>query len=512
MKFALLFIWVSFSLAIQAQTYEWLATGRNLTMEVTHASLSSERKFVVAAEMRTTEYIDGKTELVSFAKTKDTSTIIDTERMHYISKEVLIQFDPDGMIEWQFELGDHLLGIQHNNKNEILLMMSFSGEYTESEIKQIKNRSFTEENEEEEGEEDENTVYYADLHYFKPGGNVERFIPSGLYVMVLNSNGYLIRTVPLIQTEDLDLDILDFKISPQGNLVFHGVFGDDFILDTIRQLPAKAGGDFVLSYSADGKYLWGDFLRYDRNSCCSNYADVQSMCIAPDGSVYLAGAYNKGLILSNGTLLKVSEPATELNKEPFESYLIAYSPTGKMLWAKQSESQTMVHKIAASNDHVYISYYWNGVAKKPFQIDADTTNKQFLVIAAFTKKGKFTWSTSHGAARVQDLEFKNNQLFVAGATRFGANSNRIGNYTLQKIEGSYIAVYTPEGKFLKVTPLKTDFDDRARPVFMYPVSNSEIYLAFSMFVGMRLPLRVYDKIFQDIKNSANCGVVGRIRY
>jgi hypothetical protein len=208
----------------------------------------------------------------------------------------------------------------------------------------------------------------------------------------------------------------------------------------------------------------------------------------------------------------VTTPASPQNKEPFESYLISYSPVGKMLWQKQSESQTMVHKIAASNESVFISYLWNSTVKMAYQIAADTSNRKSLVIASFSKAGKLQWHTTHGAAIVQQLVSVNNQLFVAGATRYGSNTGVVGNYTLERIEHSYIAVYSKNGTFLKVQPLKTDFDDKPEPVFVYPVSDHEIYLAFSMFISINMPMSIYEKLFRDIKNSAYVGVIGKIHY
>lgn len=510
MKFKLVLLFLLFFSGLNAQLFEWAATGRNLNIEVLYSSLSSERKLVVAAETRPTEYVDGKIELLSFTKTGDTSTIRDQKRMYYTKAKTLVQFSDDGKIEWQKDLYGALYGIQHTTKNEPVLLMYFEGEYDKSELR---NRDdYYDEDEESESNDKENDTTYADIRALNPTGNLPEFLASGLYGMVLNQYGHLDRIIPLLVTEDLDLDIMGFKINAQGNLYIHGTFGDDHLMKGFKLLPAKAGGEFILAYSPTGKLLWGDYLAYNRNTCCSYYSDAQSLAVAPDGTVYLAGAFNTGLRLSDGKILGVKEPKSDQVREPYESYIMAYSPAGKVLWLKQSESRAMIHKLAATNDEVFISYLWNEGLPAPFSIKADTSSKKHLVIAAFSKTGKYLWNTTHGATRVHDLVVASDQLFIAGSTYYSSNSGHVGTYKLAKLEHSYIAVYSTKGVYKKTQPLRTDFGSRPIAVNVYPVSDHEIYLAFSMFIGMKLPIRVYDKIFQDIKMSADCGVIGKITY
>lgn len=44
------------------------------------------------------------------------------------------------------------------------------------------------------------------------------------------------------------------------------------------------------------------------------------------------------------------------------------------------------------------------------------------------------------------------------------------------------------------------------------VSAHEMYLAYSTFLSLSVPLRVFDELYGDLKGNAHIGVIGKIHY
>lgn len=498
-----------------AQTFDWLSTGRNLNIEVKYASMDQHRNMLVAAEFQAPTYIDGKIELLTTAKTKAGASLQSSKPAYHTATTTFLNYDSIGRISWSIDWNQKyykLLGVDHTVKNEPLVLVYVDG-YIEPDYVRQERAEYSEEEDDEKSikKSDEGEPYYGDLSFLNPEG-LDPFVASGLYVLKLNEEGNLIEIIPLLTETQFQIDVVGFQVTPQQTFAIHGTFEDDLELP-LKNLPAKGGGDILIVFSREGKLLWGDALSYDKQMCCSFYTEAQSMSVAPDGSIYLTGAFNHGITLSSGKKLKVAQLPSPEMKEPYESYLIAYTPEGRVRWTKQSGSQVMIHKIAASNDAVYLSYKWHPTSTKAFGISADTTSKKHLVIAALnTSSGIEKWHTTHGAERVQEMVCVNNALYIAGALSYNRNSGIVGDYTLMKLENAYIAAYTNQGKLLRVKPIRPDFDSRPEHVYIFPVSLSEIYMAYSGFVSIKMPLKVFDELFMDITNQGYFGVIGKITF
>lgn len=509
------FLFVLFCLcasAVSAQRFDWLSSGKNVELNVTHATITSSRKMLVVAEGSSPYYINGPQKIFTNQK-KDSSIVeIASKKTYPVGISFLISYAADGKIDQFIEFQNkwfRIYGLERNSKNEFLMLCYVEGEYDLEQTNLEREYRTGSDNDEDEQEEEE--ISYGNLDLFQPLSPKDQFVRAGLYVLVLDESIHLKSSILIAPEEHLGIEPEGFLVNAQDKLVIFGHFDDQLDMEAFKAVPKKAGGDFVFVYDQQGKWLWGDLAAYEGTSCCSSYSDAQHVSISPNGSVYMGGSASKTVHFSNGKTLE-SPAKGDKNGLRYGTYLVAYHPDGKIRWVKQTDAQNIIQQTVATDKQVIIAYQNGKSIPQPFEVTADTSANRHSVLAAFSNSGKFLWSVTEGASCYQRLTVSGQTLYAFGTSDHSVSSKQIGNYTLKKLERSYVSYYSTDGKFRGVVPLKPDADYKPQPTYFFPVSAHEMYLAYSTFLSLSVPLRVFDELYGDLKGNAHIGVIGKIHY
>ncbi len=503
-----------------AQYMEWLSTGVNLQMEIDYASMDQKQNLVVVGDFNSLN-ADGS--IVSFGP-----NLIDSgknKKLLYTSmKRTMISYTSEGAISWVFSFHEeynHIRGITHDSKGQLLVLIYVEGFYDAKDVQAIKSDRYEEDEYKEErkaeeeamSEEDADTVkYYGILNDFSGKDDPDYFLSEGFHVFYLSAEGKFVKEIPHFAGEALEMDIEEFKITPTDGFFIYGTVSKDFVDPEDPTKTFKAGGDGVMVFQKSGDLLWSDVISCAGKATCSSYSNARSACMSQDGTLYLTGAFKDSVRLSTGELLKVDLKKTDKTALLYESYLIAYSPQGKINWFKQSGTKVMIHQLAATNNQVFLSYALPENKNQAFQFETDTTQRKKVVIASFSNQGTNLWSVSEGSQRIQSMEIKDKKLYVYGSTNYSISGAQIGTYSMKKRECSYLSTYDFQGKFQQVKPLPFHHDRDETLSFLFLAGANDVYIVTQISYSGRVPLKVLDSLFGDLESIGRIGVIGKLKY
>ena len=493
MKPVLLLLTLVFSAAGFAQHLDWVASGEYVDMNLLFASADQKQNVVVVGEFRISAepnesfLVDGKGNRIDVP-------LNHSGRSYNNSFFHLVSYSADGEMKWHLEIRKENVevhGISHTKNEDILLFAHVSGQFTEN-------------GRNGETDDDDTHGWFPELY---PSDEQVELWKAGYYVIKLSPEGKLINKTLLFDSQwDLEIEFDDFQSYMNDGYLIHGLADKRFDYPGVVKTPltTNSGAHVVFAFDKAGKLLWSDVVRYQEGICVL----YRSMASSPDGNVYLAGTSNRGLEFSKGE--KVSFDPTQ-NSFQRQGYLLAYSPKGKIRWLKLSETNASVHQLKATNEQVFLSYLLSPGEVAAFGFIADTVGKKRLITSSFSSDGTNLWSFSEAGTRVHDLEVNNNNLYIYAQQPLRKYFETVEDKQVLHFEYSYLSRYNTQGKFIGSQVYPFNVDDEKINAFLFPFSDSKIYIALTFREEYTTKLRAIDVKFGDLSGWGWLGMIGRLK-
>jgi|GEM_PF-3715662 len=353
----------------------------------------------------------------------------------------------------------------------------------------------------EEEDEDEDGISYGSLE-----GLTDEEVPVGKMIVRLSETGNLLETIPLKQlqtTEDKDFLVYGLQAYQDGFLL-NGYSEDGHLTENTRE----TGGDFVICFTADGTVRWLDQVAFGDNGYTEQGNTVDS---APDGTIYLGGTYFGKATFSNGQKVEVPRRMADESKMT-EAYIISYDSHGQILWIRTDQSNSVFHRLKATNDGVYVGHEILG--NLAFGKKADTLTNNEMVLTFLSKKGKSSWNKIIGTGDFYGLELtQDGNMAVLGSflhwDKQPPHSRKFGAFSLGAEDDVFVLTLDSQGK---VTALWSAYlhINIQQPMHLATYGKNS-YVALEVQCGPQRGLSVHDSSFPRAKCHGSVPVLGKIK-
>lgn len=476
-----------------SQCLDWVVSGNFIDLDIQFTSMDEQRNTVLGGEFRrTTNLVTGEEFLVDGQGKSTEIPLNHSYSRHDDSWFNVVSYNADGALKWHLEIQKEnveLHGISHNKGGNILLLVHVFCQFTES-------------GEDGETDDDETHGWFPELY---PSEEQTELWQAGYYVVRLSSNGGLInRTLLFEGQQDLEIEFDDFQSYINEGFLIHGLAERRFNYPEKIKSPLIDEGHVVFAFDSVGKLLWTDLIQYP-GGVSGFYRSIAS---SSDGSVYLTGTANRGLDFSNGQKVKMDPALFAKNRQ---SYLVAYSPQGKIRWLKLSKTNATVHQVEATNDQVFMSYLISPSEISAFGFLTDTLGGKRLVTSSFSTDGKNLWSFAEVGIRVHDLKVKDNTVYIYAQQPLKRQIEKIDGKNKIKFEYSYLSRYTTQGKFIRSEIYPFDVGNDEINAFLFPFSDKEIYISANFSEGFLKSLNELDLKFGNLKGQGWPGMTARLK-
>lgn len=469
-----------------SQHFEWAASASNVDLSYPFSSVDISNNIVVGGEALRNYTHKGKAEIYDAE-----GEIIETD--NYLNEKfIILSYSPQGKVNWKYTLSSRyteLHGITHDGNGNTVLLVNVLR------LKII----------------DEN--YYGAI----PEINNRDYIPSGYYLIYINSYGSFVKKKKVFTGNHTKLSIRRFISYPNGGFVLSGFASPGKFCDELEVEAGKSGGDFILVLDKNGSVNWADVVSYTKKTCCSYFSEMCKVAVSPNGDIYLGGTYKEGAVFgSKKTIISSQKSVEGKNLKSYEAYVASYSPAGKLNWVKTSGNRAIFKAIIASNKGVFISYNLTNFSNKAFGERIDTSDNKLMVISCFNKKGKLKWTKSTSTDRAHDLRLdRENNLYVLGTFRtrsvYRNRMGKIGNDTINPENKVFIARFSENGKYHWVKEADIPVTTINDPLHLLMDNCNNMYLTGTLWFVLPATMSWWDKAFVKGKGYGGAPLISRFK-
>lgn len=520
-KHLLLFLIFIISISVShAQHFEWAASMGKAQTETLASVMDSEGNItqVVSWIMAyNTRYDEGHLIFDAFGDTIKLNTTGS-------SLLVVVQFDKNGKHKWHKAIApsygrggitdDVLLSV--NNKNELSVFVHSSNFYAIDDagfwpmIKQQKffrNKSSYRKGLGKNGEynyEDETDVTY---------------LWEGLMEFKLNSEGKLLDLRKILPEEIAEPHSV--IATDDGGNVLVCSSGDDIILEGAEINADKGGAYILIKLDESGNIQWSKPFYFMKNSCCSYIMPYPKLAKSPNGNIFIAGAMSEGIVFPNGKKENfVTKADTNKYDRPFQGFVAAFKPDGKMLWQKTTGGKNTIHSLYVNNEMVYLSGR-SRLNTEIFGEDADTSKgKNGFLVALDAGKGKTKWLVSNSTdgflTLTQDTEGN-----LYGVAEYSAHKHAKLSmdepcvFEKDTIDRWYkrmlIASYTNKGEYRWMKNTTAVLFQRSHYYNLLINDCNNLFLTGSAFAGLKIPSQYLDGAFMKGEAYGSMAYLSKIK-
>lgn len=476
-RFLLLSFFLFSSYLLHAQIFEWGVSSSGIDLSYEYASMDKLGNIVAGGEVSIHDYRNPP----ELFNAKGEKLALNPENKNTL----VISYSPEGNYNWHVSLGRgdcSLYGIAHDQKDQIaLLVYVHEADYAPD--------SYYDDEEEAEIPEDSVYGFLTKFSGYEP-------LVAGWTLVYLNNKGQFIESIPLFPGEEPDFEMNAFLAHPQGGFILGG-FTDPRNNPKILKTPiGQGGGDFVLRVSAAGKPEWMQVASYVKNTCCS-WADYNNtIAVAPDGTVYLAGKYEVGAVFDGKkTMMAPAIPnGTQYNK-PYETYVVSYTAAGKLNWVKTSDQRVTFEAITADPSGVYLAYKVSE-SDYAFGKPADTTGGKRLMIAKFDTKGSVKWVRPTSTERMKNMRTDAAGNLYALGSLSPPLKGEIGSFKLAERTRMFLAMITPANEVKWVKEARLPVWGHSSLMTLMVRDEQQVYVAGGMWSVLSSAVSIWDAAFK----------------
>jgi len=197
---------------------------------------------------------------------------------------------------------------------------------------------------------------------------------------------------------------LDNNIYWAGEYWFDGVFGN-LNLSTTKSSKAI----FILKVNPAGEPIWAKSIEGTGNKI------LGAMTTDTEGNSYLSGNFSDSLFVENTGLLATAEK---------DFFIIKFSPTGNLLWAKQAgiSGEIQPRRMSTQNDLIVVTGSMRGAYDFGDDTIMNNTNDSDAFLVAYDPNGDVNWARKIGGVNEQtgsDVGFDDHGNVYAVGSFFG---------------------------------------------------------------------------------------------
>lgn len=238
-------------------------------------------------------------------------------------------------------------------------------------------------------------------------------------------------------------------IDNNDNILISGEHTNTLSVGGITVASDQAGNGFTAKINKNGGVDW---LKYTK---CSGTFRQNGLCIDDNGNTYTYGSFSQSLTVS-GTSLTSTFPLSSL-------YIIKYSPSGALVWAKKMATGVLsAGAIKFGEGNMYIGGKVQNITSNPFLVigtftlanSTPTANTTDFFVAKLDTSGAVLSASLFGSAaneQLNDLTFSPDGGLVVSGT-FNSQLLSLGSYTLstpsQSVTYSFLVKLNSAGTVL----------------------------------------------------------------
>ncbi len=508
MKINLLLILMLMGQWITAQTvFDWASAPQGVEMEYIHLeALPDGGIFAVSDNDRLNEmrhpwfFVDGK------GKHFEDRQLAGNENTN-----ILMRFDRDGALLWWQSWREENISIVDtemgkDGKIYMLVYVEYDDYFNDYDYDYY-----------EESETDEVIIEYGAV----PNQRRDDYIktPVGYAFVRLSQEGVVEQVISLEQFNDMDseVNLVDFELYGDDQYVVAGDVDEGTYTENL-DLPCNGvGGDFIMLLDNEGKKVWWDIIVNRKFKYCSSDMEANHLSVAKDGTIYFGVSYVEGACFSNG-MQKVAPVNYKVKQygSARESYVVSYSPNGKMNWIKMGEGNSHFIGLTKTKSGVCLVHrLYEDV--RSFGEEVDTIGGGWnIVFTHIDKKGKLDWNLVTEMSALGNLIVDDQQNIVAAGrlNKEGSNylrSVKLGDIELDEKIESVVVKISPKGAVKEVWG--ADFGTKG---FESPIvvqnNKGEFFLGTEVWVGGGLKLNIRYKELPEVVKSGGAAVLGKIKF
>jgi len=243
-----------------------------------------------------------------------------------------------------------------------------------------------------------------------------------------------------------------------GNVIVTGSFmGPDIVFGTNTLTTAGDDDIFIVKYSPAGTVLWANSI--------GGFLSESSNCVTTDvnGNIYITGVFQSPMIMVGSTTLINADNSGNSG----DIFIIKYSPTGNLLWAKSAGGglDDKGYSVSAdANGNVFMTGEFQS-SSITFGAISLTNISTFLdiFIVKYSTTGTVLWAKREGSNSSEwgtsvCTDASGNAFMVGAFTGFTV---AFGTTTLTTVGGGdiFIVKYSPTGTVLWANSAGTSYFD-----------------------------------------------------
>ena len=260
----------------------------------------------------------------------------------------LLRFDKDGGLLWYKSWDDDRVKIQSSEVGEdgkiyLLVYVEYDGAVNE----------YYDYDYDDEEESEIPIIEFGTVPNGYDGVRTE----VGYALLQLSAEGDLEEVISFsyLESEEGEIEINDLEIYGDQFLIA-GTAEDGELTNMLGRTREDEGGDFVMLVDRQGKMVWADIIVHKNFRCCSSYLERNNLSVAEDGTIYFGATYSEGASFSNGfNSIAPLKYNPKHYYRPRESYVVSYSPEGKINWVRTAESISYFEGLKATSNGVYVA-------------------------------------------------------------------------------------------------------------------------------------------------------------
>ena len=185
---------------------------------------------------------------------------------------------------------------------------------------------------------------------------------------------------------DNDLTGANIISDNNGNIYVSGSFLSDTLLIGTTKLPNAGLGDFFIAkYDNSGNLLWA------KKGGGNDFDYVFGMTTDINGNVIVSGRFSSTSISFGSTTL--------VNSGANDAFIVKYSSTGSVIWAKRAGStgDEIFHSVTSdNNNNIYVTGWYNSISLTIGSTALSNSGGIDILVAKYDANGNVIWAKRVG--------------------------------------------------------------------------------------------------------------------
>lgn len=472
-----------FSTEIQAQHFDWAASGGNLFTGFHTSCFTNDGRIVAAMNYSVPNIFNGEKSVFYSGSGNE------REFDSYTNQAVVVSYASNGEINWlvgyeSFGYKSQVVGIAAKENGEVVVAFTTEGNEKLRNTKIVPSKY-------KQNDED---LYITDYVYFA----------------TLDPKGRLLSTYATKDLYTRDWTSFYYSSSDKSYVLSYADHEEAIDYQGVKRNVAH---NYTIKLNADFTEFWRHKVMYLDESCCTFSIPACKATVAKNGDVYVVGTGRIGLRLDGSSDRKapVLDEITQYNK-PYESYLAKLDSKGKLLWVKYSEGKSLIYDVKTDGKRTIISGNIR-LQGRMFGQKIDTTNEKKAFLASFDPSGKVNWMKTFNATEISSLSLDSEGRVYAFFRNRGKNPKTIiEKDTIAKSQFKLvIACFNSKGEYRWNKTSDVSLSTQDQSLLLYNDACGNLFLTGEMWYVLPVNMNIFDAAIVKGRGYGGAPLVGRIK-